>query len=484
MHSMTDGDSREHAFLGDVLVVGLGKSGTAVAQYVLDLLRTQSVNSLTVYAGDKTEHSQKIAQTLTELGARVIFDDREVTGSYDIGVVSPGISPYDDFFKSAQACCKTFVGEAEFAYEQSPELWVGITGTNGKTTTTSLATALINEGKLHARAVGNIGVPCITAVGERSNEILVAELSSFQLETTKEFAPEIAVLLNITPDHLEWHKSHANYVAAKRKIFANLAPEKLAVVVIDDPESEVIAQDLLQKGHRVCVVSVDPHFEQAAEAYEESAYLNHEGQLTVNLDGVTHTLIAFEDMSLKGEHNAINSLCAAAIALELGTDDLAVSRGLLHFAALEHRIEPAGEVSGVAYFNDSKATNTDSVLKALTAFPGQDIVLLLGGHDKGTELEEFAVACTQRCKAIVCYGEAKERFLDALSNTREADATMLASAEHMKDAVLVARSLAERGDVVLLSPACSSYDEFNNYEERGRAFKELVATLDTYDEEL
>lgn len=482
---------------GDVLVVGLGRSGEALARAVIELMRAKKASSLTVYAGPSSEKTHAVAAELKSLHPEVAvyFDTKIVEGHYTVGVVSPGISPFDDFFTTAQAACDRFIGEAEFSFELSPQNWVGITGTNGKTTTTALTAALLNASSICATPCGNIGLPCISRVlqrsafelqGERTEEVLVAELSSFQLETTQTFAPRVGVLLNVAPDHLEWHHTFAHYVSAKEKMFLNQNSDDLAVICLVDPESKKIAQSLLQAGHRVGLVAPSheeieaflsesvPEHHMMDHARNAQGYVDNTGALAIQLNGAFHHVIAVEDMALKGEHNVLNALCATLTALEIGADLACVSRELGRFEALEHRIEFVREFEGVAYYNDSKATNTDAVLKALTAFPENDIVLMLGGYDKGTELSEFAAACTQRCKAIVCYGAARERFLEALSDTPEADTTMLASAEHLRDALVVARSLADRSCVVLLSPACSSYDEFTSYEQRGELFKELV----------
>ena len=362
------------------------------------------------------------------------------------------------------------MGEPEFAYQESPSQWIGITGTNGKTTTTSLTTSILQYAGLDASAVGNIGLTITDQLAERKPKSwFVAELSSFQLATTQKLHPHVAMLLNITPDHLEWHGSLEAYAAAKEKIFANLDANDLAIVSDLDEFCQDVSSRLEARGIAVC------HLAQTDPGTQNAAFVRN-GALVVRLSGKEMELVAADALHIRGAHNALNALAAAACGLFLGLDIVSIRHALLDFMPLEHRIEPVDTVNGVLYVNDSKATNTDSVEKSLTSFPGKDVILLLGGHDKGTELDEFAQKVSATCAYAICFGEAGPRFAEALRRVSCSHAEVVEE-PHMHEAFDRAVELARPGSVVLLSPACSSFDEFTGMAQRGRVFKQLVADL-------
>ena len=454
--------------LGDALVLGLGRTGESAARYLASLM-PERVSSVTLYGGASSAPSEKTRE-LEALGVTVVCGTDEVSGGFDLAVASPGIPDTSDFFLSAAAHAAEVVGEPELAWRESPERWVAITGTNGKTTTTSLATHLLREGGLAAESVGNIGLPPTDAISRREpGSWFVAELSSFQLATTRMFHPRVAVLLNVTPDHLEWHHTMEAYAAAKERALANLAPGELAVVSVDDAWCRGVAKRAERRGIVVCRLSVAGEPDSA-----DAAFLRGDA-LVVRRGGVERELARTSDLKIFGRHNAENALAAATVALELGVDAADVSRGLASFSPIEHRIEPAGEVGGVRFVNDSKATNVDSVEKALTAFDAGTVVLMLGGHDKGTELGTLADSVRGRCRVAVCFGEAGERIARALE--AEPSDLVVVRAPHLREAFSAAVSQARPGETVLLSPACSSFDEFANMAERGRLFKDLVRGL-------
>jgi len=299
----------------------------------------------------------------------------------------------------------------------------------------------------------------------------VAELSSFHLATTRLLHPRVACLLNITPDHVEWHGSLEAYAAAKERLFANLDAGDLAVVSVDDDWCRAVADRLDARGLRVCRLSVHEAPDTPCAAFRRG------GSLVVRIDGAETVVVSEDELPIKGEHNVENALAASSMALELGVPADDVRRGLLAFRALEHRIEPCGEIDGVHFVNDSKATNTDSVEKALTAFATGTIDLLLGGHDKATDLSSLATAVAACCRVAVCYGEAGERIARALEDAvaTSGSSLVVVRAPHMTEAFEAACARALPGDTVLLSPACSSFDEFSNMAERGRLFKRLVS---------
>ena len=460
------------AYLGNTLVLGLGRTGESAARYLASL-GPDRVASVTLYGGATSEEGER-TRALEGAGVSVTCGTEDVTGSYDLAVASPGIPMDSAFFRAAEACSREVVSEPELAWRESPERWVAITGTNGKTTTTSLATHLLREGGLAAESVGNIGTPPTEAVPSRAEGgWLVAELSSFQLAETRLFAPRVAVLLNVTPDHLEWHHTMEAYAAAKERAFANLGEGDLAVVSVDDSWCRAVAERCEARGVRTCRLSV------AGDPGSPCAAFLREGALVVRLDGAEHELVPASELRIFGLHNAENALAAAAVALEVGVAEKDVRSGLRSFSPIEHRIEPAGTVGGVSFVNDSKATNTDSVEKALTAFPAGTIVLMLGGHDKMTDLASLAAAVCERCRVAVCFGAAGERIASALEQARlETGAALeVDRAPHLREAFDAAVAAARPGETVLLSPACSSFDEFSNMAERGRLFKELVRGL-------
>ena len=447
--------------MSNVLVLGLGKAGLAAARHAL-----AAGDSLTVYAGPSSEASLQAARPLQDAGARVVFDTEEVQGSYELCIASPGISQNSAFYKSAQAASAELVGECEYAYRLSPHDWLAVTGTNGKTTTTALLAHLLNAAGKLAYPCGNIGDTCTESVEHRrEGEALVAEMSSYGLASTSRFAPQVAALLNITPDHLSWHGSLEAYAAAKLKIFDNMGPGCTAVVCAEVPGSGKLVASLRQRGITAVCVGV--------QAEADCAFERADGMLCVSLGGQLSELCRASELQIKGPHNVMNALAAASCALAYGCSAQGVAQGLRSFAALEHRIEPCGSVGGVSYYNDSKATNVDAVLVALKAFPGQPVVLLLGGRDKGTDLAPLVEACKGPVRMAVVYGEAAERFYAAF----EGSGIELAREPGMREAFARASQEAQPGEVVLLSPACASFDEFRSFNHRGEVFKGLVAAL-------
>lgn len=447
--------------MSDILVLGLGKAGFAAAKHAL-----AAGDAVTVYAGVSADPQSEQVCALKAAGANVVCGTEDVAGSYDLCIASPGISQNSAFYAAGAAAACELVGECEYAFRLSPSDWIAITGTNGKTTTTSLVAHLLNAAGKLAYPCGNIGDTCTESVDHRrAGETLVAEMSSYGLASTSKFAPKVAALLNITPDHLAWHGSHEAYAAAKLKIFANMGAGCTAVVCDEVPGSAQLAQDLRARGMRVVTVGSDTG---ADCAFEDAEHV-----LCVRIDGQLTRLLSVDELQIKGPHNVMNALAAASCALAYGCEAQGVIAGLKSFAPLEHRIEPVAEVDGVGYFNDSKGTNVDATLVALKAFPGRAIILLLGGRDKGTDLAPLVEACNGPVRQVICYGEAGPRFYDAF----EASPVARSSAKGMREAFDQAVRIANPGDVVLLSPACASFDEFNSFEHRGEVFKELVAGL-------
>ncbi len=458
---------------GDIAIFGMGSSGEAVVRYCVALPHTQ-VSSMSCFPGDSPV-SEELKSFLQESGCALMssydFEDAAADTHYDLGIISPGIAPHTPIFKYAQAACKELIGEAEFAWRISPEKWLVITGTNGKTTTTTLTKNMLVDAGIAAQEVGNIGMPVTAQLSQRSPESwFVAELSSYQLASSKQLHPRVAALLNITDDHVSWHTSLENYAAAKERAFMNMTSDDLAIISQDDAWCQDIARRAKQRGVRVCYVSC-----KAQPEADEWAYCDN-GLLKVQLKGTCYEICKAEDLRIPGVHNIENALVSSAAALELGADLHHVRETLLSFSGLEHRIEDLGVVGTLRFINDSKATNVDAARQALSAFEPKSVVMLLGGSDKMTDLAALAQEVCEKCCVAICYGEARARLLAAFEEERtESGASIrLLDAECLDDAFSFACSAAPSNSVILLSPACASFDEFSGFEERGNFFKQLV----------
>ena len=453
--------------IGDILVLGLGRSGEAVVRYAVGLIATGRISSVTAYDTADDEGIRALAQRLEEIGCSVRLGSDRVEGEYGLCVASPGIRPSAPLMSSALEHCGRVISEIEFAFIESPQQWVAITGTNGKTTTTALAVHLLRAGGISARPVGNIGSPAITAVAESDpDEVLVAEVSSFQLALTDRFHPRVAVLLNVTPDHIDWHGSFDQYAADKLRVFANLGDDDLAVVDIDDPGSAEAVNGLVAAGIPVARISrreVHPLGANAADGV--LALVTPAGELR---------LCREDELLIRGAHNVSNALAAAAAAHAFGVSAADLRTGLTGFRAIEHRLESVATIDGIEWFNDSKATNPDAVFKAIDAFAETPLIVLLGGRNKGNDFRPLARMVDKRAKAAVLFGESRHELAAAF----EGLTVQTVEAVSLADAVEAARGLATSGDAVVLSPACASFDEFSSYEHRGAVFKSLVGELE------
>lgn len=448
---------------GHLLVLGLGGSGEAAARWALGRAAEGAPVTVTVVDSGESETLGIRADALRAAGATVCLGTCELP-SADLIVASPGIKPNAPIMDAARAHGAPVISELELAYRISVAPWIAITGTNGKTTTTSLVTHLLREAGIPAEPAGNIGPAAVSVaavVGQAG--IIVAEVSSFQLALADTFHPRVAALLNITPDHLDYHGSMEVYAAEKAKVFAHHAAGDVAVIDVDDAGSAPYAQEVDGRGARVCRVS-------RLTAPAGGAYLVDD-MLTLHEGGEEHPLLLVSELGIRGDHNVSNALAAAACARAAGADVESIRRALASFQPIEHRLEPAGVLGGVEYFNDSKATNPDAVLKALTAFGDRPLVVLLGGRNKGVPMRPLAEQVAGRARAVVLFGEARDELETAFSGLD----VQRVSALGLASALEVARTIATAGDVVLLSPGCTSFDEFSGYEERGRRFKHMVA---------
>lgn len=450
---------------GHLLVLGLGVSGEAAAEWGLSRARSGADVRVTVVDSAFGEATEARAERLRAAGAQVRLGSNDVPPA-DIVVVSPGIRPASPLMLAARALGVPVISEVELAFRVSVAPWVAITGTNGKSTTTALVTHLLREAGYPAEIAGNFG-PAATRVASEVGEagVIVAEVSSFQLVAVDRFHPRVAALLNVTPDHLDYHGGMESYAADKARIFERQEPGDTAVIDTDDAGLAPYADAIAARGVTVRRISRIEH-------PPGGAYVS-DGMLALEENGVVVPLVGVEELLIKGDHNVSNALAAAASARAMGADIEAIRRGLVTFAPIAHRLEPVGMADGVEYFNDSKATNPDAVAKALTAFGERRIVLLLGGRNKGVDLRPLAELANEKVRAAVLFGEAAAEYEVAF----EGLAVPRATVPGLHAAVVAGRDAAEPGDVVLLSPGCTSFDEFTDYEERGRRFAEYVDAL-------
>lgn len=381
-------------------------------------------------------------------------------------VKSPGIAPTTPVMKAIAAKGIPVISEIELAGRYSDAKMVCITGSNGKTTTTMLTYHILREAGINAGLAGNVGRSLALQVAREPHDVYVIELSSFQLENMYDFKANIAVLLNITPDHLDRYEHEMqNYVNAKFRILNNLTPQDAFIYWHDDP---VIRRQL----EHVTTEAKRYPFAEHVEA-EVKAFVDYEDRLVLNTDK-TSMLMPRENLSLHGLHNLYNSMAAGLSACLLSIKKEDIRKALSDFEGVEHRLEPAGEVDGVRYINDSKATNVNSCWYALESMPtGKKVVLILGGKDKGNDYSEIAQLVKDKVKAIVCMGVDNTKLMAYFGDMVE----MIADTHSLDDAMAACRSFAVPGDMVLLSPCCASFDLFNSYEHRGEVFKQAVKNM-------
>jgi UDP-N-acetylmuramoylalanine--D-glutamate ligase len=443
-----------------VLVVGLGKSGLAAALFLRDKgARVTVSDSRSMVALEKEIPALLDAGIMVEAGGHGLLTFRR----QDLIVVSPGV-PYDTpELKQVRAFGMTVIGEVELASRFLQGKIVAITGSNGKTTTTALTGKIFTDAGLATLVGGNIGVPVIDLVARSTPESWsVLEVSSFQLETIAEFRPRIAVVLNITPDHLDRHGSFENYAAAKARITENQTGDDFLVLNAEDKPTQIVATKT-----RAQIFWFSPRrpIKQGAFVHVESiAFLPREG-------GKAEPVMPIAEIPLKGAHNVENVLAAVCAARLAGIPAASIRESVRSFHAVEHRLEFVATVRGVDFYNDSKATNVDATRKALEAFPS-GIHLILGGKDKDSDYTELADLVRARVKTVYTIGSAAEKIEQHLKGTAK-----IVSAGTLDTALRTASENADAGDVVLLAPACASFDQFENYEHRGRVFKELVGGL-------
>jgi UDP-N-acetylmuramoylalanine--D-glutamate ligase len=440
-----------------VLVVGLGKSGLAAALF----LRHRGAQ-VTVSDIRSAEMLSKDIPALIEQGIAVEAGGHGLLTfrRQDLIVVSPGVPLDTPELVQVRKFGLPIIGEVELAARFLKGKSIAITGSNGKTTTTSLCGAILTQAMQHVQVGGNIGLPVIALVEDsREDGWSVLEISSFQLETTERFRPDIAVILNITPDHLDRHGSFENYAAAKERIFAAQTPEDALILNADD---DVASRAAARAQSRIYWIS-------RHRVVRQGAFV-HEGNILYRAseDAPTEPILPLAEIPLKGAHNVENVLAAVCAARLAGVSAEAIRTAVRDFHAVEHRLEFVTEIGGVSFYNDSKATNVDAAKKAIEAFAG-GIHLILGGKDKNSDYRALRSLMAGRVKAVYTIGSAAEKIITHLDGS-----VPLISAGTLDLAVNLAAGAADPGDVVLLAPACSSFDQFDNYEQRGQVFKDLV----------
>src|SRR5215470_2733072 len=439
-----------------VLVVGLGRSGVASALF----LKSRGARVTVSDAKSEDQLREEIPRLLDQgIVVETGGHGERTFQNQDMIVVSPGVPVDAQPLEQARALGQAVIGEIELAAEFLQGEVVAITGSNGKTTTTTLTGEILAASGLRTLVGGNIGTPAISLAEQSTPEtITVLEVSSFQLETIRTFRPKIAVVLNVTPDHLDRHRTLAAYTDAKARIFENQQLDDFAVLNADDPTCVELAG---RTRGQVFWFSRQRETEQGAHVRGDSILFRRNGS--------DLKIMPVSEIPLKGTHNLENVLAAISCGVLLGCGTEEIRDAVRNFKAVEHRLEYVATIRGVEYYNDSKATNVDATIKALESFE-RGVHLILGGKDKGSDYSVLNDLLRARVKRVYTIGAAAQKIELQITGEVVVSGTL-------EDAVKQASASAESGDVVLLAPACASFDQFQNYEHRGKVFKELVRGL-------
>lgn len=438
-----------------LLIVGMARSGIAAAEFAARHGARVTIND----ARPELEGAAGLRAAGVDIVAGSHPD--ELFENSELIVVSPGVPLALPQFGLARRAGVKIVGEVELAAWYLKGFLVGITGSNGKTTTTTLIGEILRDGGLPTGVGGNIGTPLISlAEGSTPESFTVAELSSFQLEAVERLHVNAAVLLNITPDHLDRYDSMDDYVAAKANILRNQTPEDLAVLNADD--ERVSGMSALTPARKV--------FFSRLKELEDGIFMRGT-RIVERRDGVERELIDRSGIPLMGAHNLENVMSALAVGAFCGVSIESMRRTIAAFKGVEHRLEFVAELNGIRFYNDSKATNVDAAIKSLEAFPG-GVIVILGGKDKGSDYSPLTRLVHERCRHAILIGAAADKIARAIEG-----AAPIHRAASMEEAVELGFSLGSPGDVVLLAPACASFDMFDNFEHRGRVFKEAVGAV-------
>lgn len=444
-----------------VCVIGTGISGIGAAN-----LLSRAGAFVTLYDKNDKLNKEQIEEKLFDLSKVTVllgeFPIKKIT-SFEIVILSPGVPSDMPLIEDMKKLEVKIWGEIELAYQCSKGSVIAITGTNGKTTTTALTGAIMKNYFQSVFVVGNIGNPYTNVVEQmQENSITVAEISSFQLETIESFKPAASAILNITPDHLDRHKTMENYIAVKESITRNQTENDTCVLNYEDEELRRFGETLKTK-----VI-----FFSSSNKLKKGLYLDKEN--IVYNDGKNIELVCkTKQLKILGKHNYENVMAAIALAISMKVPLKIIQDTIMNFDAVEHRIEFVTEKNGVAYYNDSKGTNPDAAIKGIQAM-NRPTILIGGGYDKKSEYEEWIHSFDGKVKYLILIGETKDKIA---KTARKCGFRDIIFAQTLKEAVEMSASKAQSGDAVLLSPACASWGMFKNYEERGRMFKDYVRNL-------
>lgn len=446
--------------MAKLIILGAGESGVGAA-----LLGKQRGYEVFVSDGGPIKEIYKHELTQHEIPFEESHHNWDKILEADEIVKSPGIPEKSEVMKKIRAAGIPVISEIELAWRYSKDAKIiAITGSNGKSTTTALTYHIFHTAGLPVAMVGNIGISYAKQVATDPQEYYVIEISSFQLDDIKDFRPHVAILLNITPDHLDRYAyKMENYVASKFRIAMNQAADDYFIYCKDDPEIMNYLQNHSIRSTLIPFTIMEP--------LKEGGSMTND-QINITVNGETD-IVSMYDLALKGKHNIYNSMAAGIAGRTMNIRKEKIRESLASFKSLEHRMEFVATVRGVDFINDSKATNVNSVWFALESIENRPIILIMGGVDKGNDYSAIRDLVKERVKAIVCLGVDNHLIQDALSK----DVPQMVSTDNMEDAVRSAFQLSAKGDVVLLSPACASFDLFKNYEDRGRKFKEVVREL-------
>lgn len=425
----------------DVLVLGLGVTGIGARDALIKM-------GYNVYTYDEKKTSDNV--------------DLNKVRDFLFCIKSPGIKPSAEIIKKLEGMNIKIISDAEFfgLYSKCKNI-VGVTGTNGKTTSVELINHILKDYRT-THLVGNVGKSIMDCMDAEFKDVMVMELSSFQLEYTYKFKPKIAIITNITSDHIDWHGSFENYVRAKYKIYANL-----------DKNSSLILNGEDERLAKIKDLNCKTYYFSKKDLNLPGTFVDNDKIFYRDIEGKVNKVMDVRDIPLPGAHNLENVLCSVLACILEGIDLKEIAEKVKTFKGVEHRIEFVRELNGVSYYNDSKGTNPDSTIKAIQAFD-KNIVLIAGGYNKNIDFRPLFEVMKSRVKHLILMGETRY-ILKSMATEFEIPYTIVSS---MKEAVDISKALAKSGEIVLLSPACASWDMYRNFEERGREFKEIVKVIE------
>ena len=434
-----------------ILILGFSTTGIASAKY----FKSKGADVYISEYSQMKDNQRAEFDELKNLGINIEFgghSDNFIKNA-EFCILSPSIPTDAPVLKKLDELNIKYFSDIEYVSKCNNEKIVLITGTNGKTTTTALVSHILSK-KFNTSAMGNIGVSPVEYL-DKNVDYYVIEASSYQLYYSPTLAPKIAVFTNLTPDHITWHKSLENYFEAKAKPFRNMGENDFAILNYDDTKVRSLADEIKAKVY---------YFSLSRQNVQNQAYLEN-NKIFFNEEEI----IDINELQIVGNHNIQNAMCAILVAKILGLDNSTIKEALKTFKAIEHRVEFVRIIEGTSYYNDSKGTNPEASIVAINSFPDKKVVLIAGGRDKNTSLKDFIEAIKQKISKVVLIGEASKRFRDELSN---AGYYSIVTSKTLEEAIDIAS--LDKPDVVLLSPACASFDMFDSYEHRGEVFKNYV----------